>query len=55
MANREYLVVFRVEAVKQITQPGYSVKEVSESVGGNLIRRWKREFEEEASGTRLSA
>ena len=33
MANRKYSDEFRIEAVKQITERGYSVKEVSERLG----------------------
>ena len=33
MANRKYSDEFRVEAIKQITERGYSVKEVSERLG----------------------
>lgn len=33
MANRKYSDEFRIEAVKQITERGYSVKEVSGRLG----------------------
>ena len=33
MANRKYSDEFRIEAVKQITERGYSVKEVSDRLG----------------------
>ena len=33
MANRKYSDEFRIEAVKQTTERGYSVKEVSERLG----------------------
>jgi len=33
MANRKYSDEFRIEAVKQITERGYSVNEVSERLG----------------------
>ena len=39
-----------------VTEQGYKPSEAARSlgVGDNLVRRWMREFEEEASGTRLS-
>ena len=38
-----------------VTEQGYKPSEAVRSlgIGDNLIRRWKREFEEEASGARL--
>ena len=40
-----------------VTEQGYKPSEAARSlgIGDNLIRRWKREFEEEASGVRLAA
>jgi transposase len=42
--------------VALVTEQGYKPAEAARSldVGDNLIRRWLREFEEQASGTRLS-
>ena len=39
-----------------VTEQGYKVPEAARSldIGDNLLRRWKREFEAEASGDRLS-
>ena len=38
-----------------VTEQGYKPTEAARSlgIGDNLIRRWKREFEEEASGAKL--
>jgi len=43
--------------VALVTEQGYKPSEAARSlgIGDNLIRRWKREFEEEASGVRLGA
>ena len=40
-----------------VTEQGYKPSEAARSlgIGDNLIRRWKREFEEEATGVRLNA
>ena len=39
-----------------VTEQGYKISEAARSldVGANLIGRWRRQFEEEASGVRLS-
>jgi len=34
MANQKYSDEFRAEAIKQITERGYSVKDVSQRLGG---------------------
>lgn len=40
-----------------VTEQGYKVTEAARSldIGDNLLRRWKRDFEEEASGNQLSS
>jgi transposase len=55
--RREYTEDFKRDAVALVTEQGYKPSEAARSlgVGGNLIRRWKREFEEELSGVRLSS
>ena len=55
--RRNYTEEFKRDAVALVTEQGYKPSEAARSlgIGDNLIRRWKREFEEEASGTRLSA
>ena len=55
--RRNYTEDFKQDAVALVTEQGYKPSEAARSlgIGANLIRRWKREFEEEASGARLSA
>lgn len=55
--RRKYTEDFKRDAVALVTDQGYKVSEAARSlgIGDNLIRRWKREFEEEASGTGLDA
>ena len=52
--RREYTEDFKRDAVALVTEQGYQPSEAAWSlgIGDNLIRRWKREFEEEASGAR---
>jgi len=54
--RRKYTEDFKRDAVTLVTEQGYKVSEAARSlgIGGDLIRRWKREFETEASGDRLS-
>ncbi|MEN8133660.1 MAG: IS3 family transposase [Pseudomonadota bacterium] len=53
--RREYTEDFKRDAVALVTDQGYKVSEAARSlgIGDGLIRRWKREFEDEASGARL--
>ncbi len=55
--RRNYTEDFKRDAVALVTEQGYKPSEAARSlgIGANLIRRWKREFEEEDSGARLSA
>jgi len=55
--RRNYTEDFKRDAVALVTEQGYKTSEATQSlgIGDNLIRRWKREFEEEASGARLGA
>jgi len=55
--RRNYTEDFKRDAVALVTEQDYKTTEAARSlgIGDNLIRRWKREFEEEASGTRLGA
>ena len=50
-----YTEDFKRDAVALVTQQGYKISEAARSlgVGANLIGRWRRQFEEEASGVRL--
>ncbi len=54
--RRSYTEEFKRDAVALITEQGYKISEAARSldIGDNLVRRWHREFEEEASGARLS-
>ena len=54
--RRNYTEDFKRDAVALVTEQGYKPSEAARSlgVGDNLVRRWMREFEEGASGTRLS-
>ncbi len=53
--RREYTEDFKRDAVALVTEQGYKVSEAARSlgIGDGLIRRWKREFEEAASGVQL--
>ena len=55
-ARRKYTDDFKRDAVTLVTEQGYKVTEAARSldIGANLLGRWKREFEEMSSGTRLS-
>ncbi len=55
--RREYTEDFKRDAVALVTERGYKAAEAARSlgIGDNLIRRWKREFEEEASGAGLDS
>ncbi len=54
--RRNYTEDFKRDAVALVTEQGYKTAEAARSlgIGDNLIRRWRREFEEEASGRSLS-
>ena len=54
--RREYTEEFKREAVALVTEQGYKPSEAARSlgIGNDLVRRWKREFEEEASGVGLN-
>jgi len=55
--RQNYTEDFKRDAVALVTEQGYKPSEAARSlgIGDNLIRRWKREFEEEASGSSLDA
>jgi transposase len=55
--RRNYTEDFKRDAVALVTEQGYKPSEAARSlgIGDNLVRRWKREFEEEASGVQLGA
>ena len=54
--RRSYTEAFKREAVALVTEQGYKISEAARSldIGANLLRRWRRQLEEEASGARLS-
>ena len=54
--RRNYTEDFKRDAAALVTEQGYKPSEAARSlgIGDNLIRLWKLEFEEEASGERLS-
>ena len=47
--RRSYTGEFKVEAVKLVTEKGYSVAEAARSldIGETLLRSWKQAFEDE--------
>ena len=53
--RREYTEDFKRDAVALVTEQGYKVSEAARSlgIGDGLIRRWKREYDEAASGVQL--
>jgi len=55
--RRNYTEDFKRDAVALVTEQGYKPSEAARSlgIGDNLVRRWMREFEEAASGARLSS
>jgi len=54
--RRSFTEDFKRDAVALITEQGYKVSEASRSldVGENQLRRWKRQFEEGATGGSLN-
>jgi transposase len=55
--RRNYTEEFKRDAVALVTEQGYKPSEAARSlgIGDNMIRRWRREFEEEAAGSRLNS
>jgi transposase len=53
--KRQYTEEFKREAVKLVTEQGYSLAEAARSLGvhTNLIRQWRRKFAPENSGTEI--
>jgi transposase len=51
--RRSYTEDFKRDAVALVTDQGYKVSAAARSldIGDNLVRRWRREFGEEAWGT----
>jgi transposase len=55
--RRKYTEDFKRDAVALVTEQGYKVAEAARSLGinDNLLRRWRQEFSDDASGAQLSA
>ncbi len=55
--RRKYTEEFKRDTVSLVTEQGYKISEAARSldIGDNLLWRWHRDFEEEASGARLNA
>ena len=54
--RRQYTEDFKRDAVALVTDQGYKVTEAARSLGinDNQLRRWKQEFEEQASGVSIN-
>ena len=54
--RRNYTEEFKRDAVALVTEQGYKVSEAARSlgIGENLVRRWRRELEEEVSDAGLT-
>lgn len=55
--RRTFTPEFKKDAVALITEQGYSIAKAAQAVdtSENNLRRWKKEFEQDASGERLNA
>lgn len=55
--RRQFTTEFKREAVSLVTDQGYTLPQAAEALGIKVInlRRWKRQFEEQASGASLSS
>ena len=55
--RRSYTEDFKRDAVALVTEQGYRISEAARSldIGDNLIRRWRQQFEQEASSVGLNA
>ena len=54
-ARRKYTEEFKRDAVALVSEQGYSVSQAARSldINGNVLRRWKVEYEDQASGHTL--
>ena len=54
--RRSYTEAFKREAVALVTEQGCKISEAARSldIGANLLRRWRQQLAEAASGARLS-
>lgn len=55
--RKQYDESFKRDAVALVTEQGHKVTDAARRLGinPNLIHRWKQEFEQAATGTRLTA
>ncbi len=55
--RKQYDESFKRDAVALVTEQGHKLSEAGRRLGinPNLISRWKQEFEQDATGQRLSA
>ena len=55
--RRQYTEDFKRDAVALVTEQGYKLAEAGRSLGINadLIRRWRLELEDDATGQRLTS
>ena len=55
--RKRYDEAFKRDAVALVTEQGHKVTDAARRLGlnPNLIHRWKQEFGQEATGTRLTA
>jgi len=55
--RKQYDESFKRDAVAPVSEQGHKVTDAARRLGlnPNLIYRWKQEFEQEATGTRLTA
>ena len=53
--RRKFSREFKIEAVKLITEQHYTISEAARNLGvvTSVLRRWMRELEAEAAGSRL--
>lgn len=55
-SRRKFSQEFKEEAVRLVTEQGYKISEAARSLGihANVLGRWKKEFDDEANGSRLT-
>lgn len=54
--RKKYSQEFKEEAVKLVTEQGYKISEAARNLGirENMLGRWKKELQDEASGSQLT-
>ncbi len=55
--KKKYTQEYKLDAVKLLLKQGYKISEAARNlgIGVNMLGRWKKEFEEEANGSRLKS